>query len=396
MLACAASRITRDRTERVTRAIHASPDWTRVHDHAWDHAVCPLVYRQVAAAVAGGADVPTDALQRLRTTAAAIAAVNLRLTSELFTLTSALTGAGIPVISYKGPSLAWRAYGDLSLRHYSDLDVLIRREDLGAAVSVMQGMGYGLRRPANSAETRATLRWGHDFAFAREPGLLVEVHWRFSNPMFGHAPSYDDVWRDAVWQDVAGRKLLTLSPVHELLVLAANASWHSWSQLSWVCDFAELANRVSELDAGGLMETARAAGCLRPVLLAFHLAHNLLDAPLPPPIAGEIGRHPQVPAATAVIRRRMEEGAQRDYESTRLQLALRERISEKVAFALRSFAPNPSDFSALRLPGSLFPLYYVLRPIRLALKYRPRMRLVSSGVRQVPEAVERDGGAGGA
>jgi len=35
---------------------------------------------------------------------------------------------GIEALTFKGPALAQMAYGDTSLRHYSDLDILIRKE----------------------------------------------------------------------------------------------------------------------------------------------------------------------------------------------------------------------------------------------------------------------------
>src|ERR1041385_2527918 len=53
----------------------------------------------------------------------------LALAGELTRIVSALTAHGIPSISFKGPTLALMAYGDLGLRQFTDLDILIHRDD---------------------------------------------------------------------------------------------------------------------------------------------------------------------------------------------------------------------------------------------------------------------------
>jgi hypothetical protein len=121
------------------------------------------------------------------------------------------------------------------------------------------------------------------------------------------------------------------------------------------------------------MDAARRHGYVRPLLLAFHLANRFLAVELPGDVATAVERESAVTDAGAVIERRFRAGSAPDYESARLQLALRERVRDKVAFVLRAmFQPNPADLRAARLPAQLFPLYYVLRPLRMLFKYRPR------------------------
>lgn len=373
LLACAASELTPARTARVTEAARAHLDWEAIHRRAWDHGVLPLVYRQLAAAKGEGAPVPAVALESLSASATAIAANNLRLSSALVELLRGLDSAGVPAIAYKGPSLAARAYGNLALRHFNDLDVLIRREGMTAATAAMAALGYRLRDPASGSARRATLRWGHHFSFAREPQTLVEVHWRFYKPLFGSSLPEGDVWGSVFEYVVADQRIRTLGPLHEMLVLATHGSWHGWSQLSWVCDVAELTSHGSDLDFAALLNYAQRHRLVRPLLLAFELAHLLLDVPIPPPIADAMRGHPGIADAAAALSRGMLTDDPRRFENARLQFTLREGITDRVGFALRAlFLPNPADLQAVHLPPVLFPLYYVLRPFRVALKYRPR------------------------
>lgn len=371
LLACSTSRITPARTEQIAALARQQPDWRLVRSRAWDHGVVPLIYRQLA--VAPDDAVPEEVLAGLSTTATAIGATNLRLASALLELIGSLEHAGVRTIAYKGPTLAMRAYGNLALRHYNDLDVLIQRRDIAAATRALQALGYRLHDPVGRSAQEAALRWGHHFAFLRERDTLLEVHWRFHKPLFGSSLPEDEIWRRSVETTVAGRPVRTLNPVHELLVLATHGSWHGWSQLSWVCDVAEFLRASPDLDPAEVIDAARQHGYVRPLLLAFHLANRFLGVELPGDVATAVARESAVTDAGAVIERRVRAGSAPDYESARLQLALRERMRDKAAFALRAmFQPNPADLRAARLPAPLFPLYYVFRPFRMVFKYRPR------------------------
>jgi hypothetical protein len=39
----------------------------------------------------------------------------------------------------------------------------------------------------------------------------------------------------------------------------------------------------------------------------------------------------------------------------------------------RMLAPTMGDYELVQLPASLFPLYWVIRPFRLAVQYGPRL-----------------------
>ncbi len=52
------------------------------------------------------------------------------MTAELIRLLKIFQEAEVPVISFKGPILAQLAYGDISFRIFSDLDLLIKESDL--------------------------------------------------------------------------------------------------------------------------------------------------------------------------------------------------------------------------------------------------------------------------
>ena len=87
-----------------------------------------------------------------------------------------LTEAGIRCTPLKGPHLSETIYGDPGRRLAADVDLLVAREQLAAAVTVVRQLGYAA--PTDYVDDRG-LPSLH-FALVHERGELppVELHWR--------------------------------------------------------------------------------------------------------------------------------------------------------------------------------------------------------------------------
>ncbi len=79
---------------------------------------------------------------------------------------------------------------------------------------------------------------------------------------------------------VRGTEMKTLSADDLLFSLCVHGSRHLWERLGWICDIAELITR-HEINWPALLQRAAATDSERMFLLGLHLAHKLLDAPLP-------------------------------------------------------------------------------------------------------------------
>jgi hypothetical protein len=99
----------------------------------------------------------------------------------------------------------------------------------------------------------------------------------------------------------------TLGPEDTLLFLCCHGTKHNWGALSWLVDVAELVRGQSGLDWDAVVRWSRVPGRRRPVQLGLHLAHHLLEAPVPAEVLTEGDRDPEVAALVAVV-----EGAFRD------------------------------------------------------------------------------------
>ena len=115
-------------------------DWRPFATACDFHHLAPFVFCRLRDLA--GDSVPAGLLEHLRARFYEISANNYRLAKKLVDLTSLLRSHDVPVLAYKGPALAMAMYGDLALRQYSDLDLVVRKEHLLKAVGVMSHCGF--------------------------------------------------------------------------------------------------------------------------------------------------------------------------------------------------------------------------------------------------------------
>jgi hypothetical protein len=164
----------RHRAEAEIAARLAESDPTRLIFHASAHGILPLVAHRILEGTAAASLPPSFRAQLERDRDDALRH-GLALEGFAATLADRLEDGGIPALLVKGPGLARQLYGEPGLRSATDVDVLLRKEDLQTAGTVTAGLGY---RPA--------VEWIYDGLpllhrrmLHEAPGMPpVELHWR--------------------------------------------------------------------------------------------------------------------------------------------------------------------------------------------------------------------------
>ncbi len=377
ILACARTHVDAPHAERIRTLASANIDWAWLLQMSIRHRTLPLLYRNLA--THSRDVVPQSTLAALGRHFKANALRNLVLTKRLVQLLRALDANGVSAIPYKGPALAEFAYGDLSLRQFADLDVLVRPRDLSKAAGTLVSLGYRLvTEPGIPQE--AYLQSMHHYNFAHDDiDATVELHWRATERYFASSSITERCWRRTKPATLAGAAVHYLAGEDLLLLLCIHSAKHGWECLAQVCDVAELVRKhAAELDWQRLASEARSLGFQRTLLLGLSLATDWLGAPLPEGIAQKIQADPALPPLTSQIQTSL---FQENHASThpaeserlrffRLHLKMRERFRDKVAYCLRVvLIPSQEDWEFIALPPRLSFLYYGLRPVRLLGKY---------------------------
>jgi hypothetical protein len=169
----------------------------------------------------------------------------------------------------------------------------------------------------------------------------------------------------------------TLGFVDNLLFLCTHGIKHNWGSLSWLVDVAELVRRQPDLDWDFVRRWSRVPGRRRPVQLGLHLAHRLLEAPVPAEVLADADRDPEVAALVGVVRAGFllaaaDTSPQGLWAGTVGSVWFRgmERWPDRLRHLHEwVLMPRPPDWEWLRLPAWTAPVYYAVRPLRLLLKH---------------------------
>jgi len=371
LVCCARTRMS-PAVEANIRALAAAPlDWHLLFAAAADNSVTPLLTLQLSA-VAQDA-LPAAVFARLKDAARAHAVRSLVLAAELIHVMGLFRSAGIHAIPYKGPVLAAQAYGDLALRAFDDLDLVLPQRQVPKANDLLASLGYRPRFPwVLSTEAQASLVPGEYHYRDDARGLVVELHTEVTLRHFPVRPDLDRLASRLVPVFLSGHEVGTFAPEDSLLFLCVHGAKDFWERISWVADIAEFV-QAQPLDWDVVFQRAEALRLRRMLHLGLALSAALLDAPLPEEIAARVRRDN---VATSLASQLSDRLLARDPAplGAAAILRYRRRMVEGTFAGWRYFlrlatVPAEEDWPQTRLPRALAPLYVVLRPLRLLRKY---------------------------
>jgi len=370
LIACGAVCATRHDPDRVTALAAEEIDWRLFLRMAAGHGMSAIAWRALAS---HPSLVPADVLAALRPRHLTISARALYLANELLTVIKILQDDGVPAIAFKGPTLAALAFDESGLREFSDLDILVRPAAVARARRTLLAHGYRPQCSDPRAAASPIFQCYEDAFVAADRVTILDLHWRIL-PRYISFPSDDSLWARGQRIDLRGRPVSTLATDDLLLFLCVHGAKHGWPLLSWICDLAGLIHRSAAsnaIDWTALVYRADSAQSRRSLLLGLCLAHDLMDAAVPPDLIAFLTDDPIVARLTGrVIQAMFRNFGDRAGLSQELIIPLQsiESTRAKIRYlASRALIPTLDDWHAMPLPAPFFPLYYLTRPFRLAI-----------------------------
>jgi len=337
-------------------------DWRALGELAEHHGVAPLVYWRLEQA--GWPDsAPGKLRHRLSTGYYQSAATSALILGELRGIIAKFQQAGIAVLVLKGAHLAYTIYPEAALRPMSDIDLLVKAEDLPAAEAALASCGY---HPSQaSVSERLNRQQGHHLHLIKGGGVspAVELHWEL---LAGKA---DQRQVDAGWfwgrvetfnLPEGSAHAQGLDPTASLLYLAAHLFLKhqgSSDRLLWLYDIARLLEQRGEaIDWAAALRQAKALGWGEALHAAFRSAHAELGADLPPEVVAELAEKHPIPHQVRVFR---------NWSKAELSLANLEKLTPGGRLRQGWAALFPSREHIQRRyqprPGWLWPLCYPLK-----------------------------------
>ena len=311
----------------------------------------------------------------------------LRMSGQLVRTLRVLSDAGIRAAAYKGPALAEFAYGDMCVRQITDLDILVSPIDIVRAQEVLLENGYQRRAPLHEITPRALLQSQCEVVLSGDDGLLLlELHWRVGQRFARGSLDAGDLLARAQWVSLLGTEVLVPAPADLAVSLCLHGARHVWEQFEQIATFGAVLRHLDDDDVDAALDVARKGGALRRFLIGCLLARDVVDVPLPRALEAAVAKDPLAQSLSATVARHICEAdiggpLGLSLPSLRWQALAHDTIVAGLGnLVARAVVPSLDDWDALDLPEGLWPLYYAVRPVRLAgaLMRRGRQKFQSS------------------
>lgn len=307
------------------------------------------------------------------------AARNTILYSEFNRVVKELGERQIDVIVMKGAALAELVYPDIGIREMSDIDLLLKTDDLEKANDVLEKMGYtaidlsffdGVDNENNYLTTR-------DYRSRNPMHPSFHIHWHLVNSSipapYAKAVKMDQIWKDAVPSKIAGAGVLCMSPHHFLVHLCEHAMrvTHSASKLIYLLDIATLVSIYeSVLDWRKIISTSREFSVHRFVYNILSMSKLNMGIDIPEWVLLELGAYKKS-HGERLFYHIAARGNCPSGLSYLVHLEMNEGIIKKVSFIFRTLFPPawvvnkrlPCPYSRLSTSGTYRLYLYRLREI---------------------------------
>lgn len=335
--------------------------WKAVVERAREQRCAPLLYSMLQ----DEDFVPSEIKQRLAEAYQAEALRNTVLLHRLQSLLVKMRQAGIPVLVLKGAALAESVYKNIALRPMSDVDILVQRTELEAALAILGAAGYARHRPEERPGMFAAFENEVMLGNLAAPELSLELHWSLlDSPHYQRVIDESWLWDTAVPFSLNGQEAHMLGPEAQVLHLSAHLLLHhEGTELLWLNDIAEVLHQSQgRFDWRLLIDKALAYDLVLPLKDVLpHLA-AVWWAPVPQSALDRLMQIEPTPAERDVFRHLTAPG-QPLAQQLWSDFAALPKWSQRLAYMLRKLFPSTAYMRhryRIKNPG-LLPFFYVYR-----------------------------------
>jgi hypothetical protein len=296
---------------------------------------------------------------------------NTCLFHELEAALQGLAGAGVETLLLKGAALSKALYGSAAVRTMGDIDLLVRPDDVAAAVRTLSALGYESEYAAG-LQARDVVPYNNQLAM-HKPGpvnTLIELHWHlFWFVYYRHTVALDWFWQSAQPVEIGAARSHVLGPEAQILHLCGHWVGHQGQGQPavdrWGHDIAEVVFRYGgSLDWDAVLSRAREFHLVLPTQQVLAWVREAWQAPIPGEVLGRLGElRATAEEARAFHRFRiLTSGSLEEYSLA--SLASLPRWGMRLRYAWRNLLFPSSGFMRHRYRirwGWLVPLYYPYR-----------------------------------
>ncbi len=348
-------------------------NWQEIISLASRHGILPLVYKSLKDLPATHYPLPAEILTELKARYMSISQRNMLMSAELIRIMKLLKANEVEALAFKGPVLAQRAYGDITLRQFGDLDILVKKEAIYKIYTLLKSQGYERLLALTPVQEKFWIKYVHDMGLVhKQKGVYFEMHWSFLDKDHPMQVSLETFWDGTQQIPINGYPLPTFSHENLLYYLCIHGSKHLWERLEWVKDL-DLLLRNHAIDGNAVLQKAKEEGFEKMVLLGFSLSTSLFATPLPKTMLEQIGRYPELTDVSSFILESWQ-SRKSTFTKTAAMLKLFPSLKSQLLYLHKIILkPSFNEYWYIDLPKGFYWGYYFIRPYLLMKKYLKKL-----------------------
>lgn len=343
-------------------------NWSYLIGYAIREGIIPLLYKRITELPPGF--FPVNEKKKIKNIYLNIIAKNLIYNKKLDELLDFFYRKGIDAIPIKGPVLSMQSYDDVALREYCDLDFLVKSQDFPLVIELMISQGYQSLIFYNDKIKYFWKLSGRDFHFFKNQ-IYIDLHQRLiQGPLFFKLP--EEEWRNLITVSFGSMDVKVLSPEYTIILLSLHGTKHIWSKLKVIVDFAYFLFSINDIRWPVVFSIANRMGCYRIFCASLKLSHDILGLEIPLDILAKFEGDIKINRLVERFKKHcfsdlIEETS---FSSFLFIFSSLDSFKKKVQYlCFYLFTPSAGDFVMIRLPDCLYPLYFIIRPLRQLFKY---------------------------
>ncbi|UFH59207.1 nucleotidyltransferase domain-containing protein [Sulfurovum mangrovi] len=307
-----------------------------------------------------------------------IAQKNMLMTAELLRIMKLLEANNIEALAFKGPALAQQAYGDITMRQFGDLDIFVHRKDIVHIAEILSDDRYEARVDKKYFSNNAFLDVNSDCQFFNDKqNILIEIHWTVFRKSFSKKMQKIDLWDRPSKVSINHHEIKAFEVEALLLYLCMHGSKHTWERIEWIVDIDKLVRVSPDINWDKVYQMAEQANGTTMLELGLLLTSHLFSTPLSQKYINSLSTNKKILSLEREVffllnanKQTTDSELQKNLRHFRFHLELQDGILSKSLFITKALFPlKSSDVELINLPKSLYFIYYLFRPFRLAAKY---------------------------
>ena len=358
--------------ERIIKLAGKIDDWEYIIKTASFQKVMPLLYQNLK--INCPHVVPKKVLERMRVYSVTNARRNLFFSHELLKIINLFEEQSIIAIPFKGPILAQSLYSDISMRLFSDLDILVSKKDVKKAIWILSSIGYNPAAKLTSEQLKVYMNSEYSIVFFKDnSNNVVDLHWELTGRYSPY--SFDLELLESRLDTTVFMERRVYQPSSEdlLLYLCIHGSKDCWRNLDGIASVSKLIFSRSDIDWARLEKRAKYLHCGRILHVGLFLAARYFCVTLPENIKKGVDEDPMVKTIAMEVTRNLfsdKFNLNKGEENTNFSifhLKVKDKMADKISYLISLiFKPTRYEWKCFCLPSRISFLYYLLRPCLLA------------------------------